>query len=84
MEYEKIDYDKLFFDGFFSEYLPSCFTLSALKNDLKLHDLVFNKFRKGVNNNIRMFIEPIRYTMSRFTNNNARRNIYLPDFFGME
>lgn len=65
-DYKKIG-KKITLEGFFSEYLPPCFKLdeNMIKNIPKQNcDL----------------IEPYKFTMSRMNKNNARRNIYIPEF----
>lgn len=52
--------------GFFSEYLPPCF---------KLDPKVFNR-SPAENCDL---IEPYCFTMSRYNNNDARRNVFIPE-----
>lgn len=64
------DYDKIqkeiALTGFFSEYLPPCFSLDST---------VFN-FEKG---NKCDLIPPYSFSMSRFNGNDARRTIFIPE-----
>ena len=57
------------YKGFFSEYLPKNFNLESDKIDL--FNLDFSEKSD--------FIEPLKFTMSRFTNDEQRRMIYLPE-----
>lgn len=52
--------------GFFSEYLPQCFILNKK---------VFNRAPPEKCD----LIEPYSFTMSRYNNNDARRNIFIPE-----
>lgn len=71
MEYDidKVTKDFMY-EGFFSEYLPSNFNLRDdnidIFNDIDISQQVD-------------YIEPYSYTMSRFTDNDRRRVIYLPE-----
>ena len=56
-------------DGFFSEYLPSTFCIKGIDNLLKI-DLVSPTD----------FVEPLIFSMSRFSGNGSRRTIYVPEF----
>lgn len=53
--------------GFFSEYLPPCFKISK------------EFFEKIPKKNCDL-IKPVCFTMSRFNENEARRNIFIPEF----
>lgn len=61
--------DKLFIGGFFSEYLPKCFTF-----DERL-------LEEAVRNNCDD-VAPLSYTMSRFDSENSRRIISIPEIGG--
>lgn len=67
-----IDYNKISLefmqDGFFSEYLPSVFTL---KNDFDMFSIELSQKPD--------LIEPLSFNMSRFTEDGKRRTIYLPE-----
>lgn len=63
--YDKIQ-KEIAVNGFFSEYLPPCF---------KLDERVLY-FSPGIHCDL---ISPISFTMSRFTRNNARRTIHIPE-----
>lgn len=67
------DIDKLtkdiLYNGLFSEYLPSKFNLSM--NNVDIFQIPISTKKD--------FIEPYRYTMSRFSENDKRRIIYLPE-----
>jgi len=61
--------EQVLYDGYFSEYLPPVF---SLRNDKFRLDLYPPSEDCDV-------IEPLSYTMSRFTKNNDRRCIYIPE-----
>lgn len=61
--------EELKYKGFFSEYLPKNFNLESDKID------IFNLDYSEKSD----FIEPLKFTMSRFTNDEQRRLIYLPE-----
>lgn len=65
--YKKIQ-KEIIINGFFSEYLPPCFNINAS---------ILNLFK--YNKNDYDLIPPISFTMSKFTKNNARRTIYIPE-----
>lgn len=56
-------------EGFFSEYLPRNFNLSPSKKNI--FDIPISEKKD--------YIEPYCYTMSRFSENGKRRNIYIPE-----
>ena len=60
---------QVLYDGYFSEYLPPVFTLRNSRVRLDL-------FPPSEDCDV---IEPLTYTMSRFTKNNDRRSIYIPE-----
>lgn len=65
------DYDKLvsqiIYDGFFSEYLPKVFSIQDLCHF------------SGSPSQKDDFIEPYSFNMSRFSENEKRRTIYIPE-----
>ena len=65
--YKKIQ-KEIIINGFFSEYLPPCFNINSN---------IINLFKYNKKNYD--LIPPISFTMSKFTKNNARRTIYIPE-----
>lgn len=70
------DYEQLVEDlkyrGLFSEYLPANFNL--VSDSIDIFDIDIRDKSE--------FIEPIQFTMSRFTNDGQRRLIYIPEITG--
>ena len=65
-DYSKIE-EEISIKGFFSEYLPPCFKISK-------------DFFTTIPNEQCDLIKPFCFTMSRFNNNESRRNIFIPEF----
>lgn len=69
-KYMSRNYDEIakeiLYNGFFSEYLPCCF---SVPNNI-------NKFLPGDSCDI---IEPYSFTMSRYNGNDSRRTIFIPE-----
>lgn len=61
--------NSILYDGLFSEYLPNKFNL--LMDNFDIFQIPICKKKD--------FIEPYKYTMSRFSENDKRRIIYLPE-----
>ena len=56
-------------DGFFSVYLPPCFSIYNDFDPCSVSLAAANDY-----------IEPVSFNMSRFTENGKRRTIYIPEF----
>lgn len=62
--------NKIIYEGFFSEYLPKNFNLEGIR------DIWMQSPPKATRHD---YIEPYKYTMSRYGKNDERRTIYIPE-----